>query len=238
MIFEEKFFPIETYNVGIDSAFRDRAKYPSASEYIIPFDNIFKNVVSVQLVFAVYEKNGVESYVNLHIEELSPNLVANTQAISGSFCQLPLMNTQNVYDTSMYKCIKTFEKPLAKLSRLTIRFIKANGEVYPMRDHFLKMEVRCLKFSGRTKEWSNNEMFTQSVSVYEPSMPKKKNGAAASVLIKVPAVYDMDVLKMAFRSASETLRASGLSQSAYKARYNELREEFKRLCEPLLSGGG
>lgn len=237
MIFEEKFFPIETFNVGIDSAYRDKTKYPSPSEYIIPFDNIFKNVVSVQLVFAVYEKNGVESYVNLYIEELSPNLVANTSAISGSFCQLPLINTQNIYESSMYTCIKNFDKPLAKLGRLTIRFLKASGEVYPMREHFLKLEVRCLRFGGKTKEWTNNEMFTQSVSVYEPTAVAKKKQAVStstSILLKVPDVYDIDILKTAFKSAAETLRMQGLPQGTYKKRYEELKEEFRRLAAPVL----
>lgn len=237
MIFEEKVFPIETYNVGIDSAFRDISKYPNASDYVIHFDTVFKNVVSMQLVFAVYEKNGTENYVNLYIEEMSPNLVANTSAISGSFCQLPLINSHNAYDTSMYKCIKSFEKPLAKLSRLTIRFLKATGEIYPMRDHFLKLEIQCLKFSGRTTEWKNNEVFAQSVSVFEPQITKNKFSCTPTTsrekLLNLPESYDLDLLKMSFKSASETLKAQFLPEKIYTQKYNQLKEEFKALLSAL-----
>ena len=235
MIFEEKLLPVETYNLGLDSNFRDMAKYPNAAEYVIPFDNIFKNVVSFQLVFAVYEKNGTESYVNLYIEEMSPNLVANTSAISGSFCQLPLINTQNVYETSMYKCIKTFEKPLAKLSRLTIRFLKANGDVYPMKDHFMKFEVQCMKFSGNTKEWKNNEFLAQGVTMYEPTVRPSAHAHANTneVILKVPDNYDIDMLKMALNSAIDVLKSQALPSEVYNQKYKQLKEEFKRLCMPL-----
>lgn len=226
MIFEEKFYPIETYNVGIDSSFRDMTKYPNSSEYIIHFENVFKSVVSVQLVFAVYEKNGIENYVNLYIEELSPNLISNSPHVSGSFCQLPMLHPQNTYNTSLYKCIKTFQMPLEKLSRFSIKFVKSNGETYAMREHFLKFEIQCLKLSGKTKEWSNNELFTQSISLYEPS-PR---------LLRVPDCYDMNILKTAFKSVSSQLKSQQLPASLYQTRYNELKEEFKSLASKLQKG--
>ena len=221
MIFEEKFFPIETFNVGVDSQFRDHEIHQTPSEYTVKFDTIFKNVVSFQLVFAVYEKNGVESYVNLVVDEMSPNLISNSNPVSGSFCQLPLISTLNTYNSSLYKCVKTFEKPLAKLSKLTIRFIKSDGSTYPMRDHFLKFEISCLKFSGgKTKEWTNNEMFTQSISMYEPS----------TKYINVPPNYSIDILKTAFKSACDQLRAQSLPSSTYKSKYEEIKGEFRKLA--------
>lgn len=226
MIFEEKFFPIETLNIGIDSQFRDFEKFPNPSRYTVDFESIFKNVVSFQLVFAVYEKNGVEPYINLSIEELSPNLISNSNAISGSFCQLPMITPLNTYNSSMYKCVKTFEKPLSKLAKLSIKFTRADGSEYPMRDHFLKFEVACLKFSGgKTKEWKNNEMFTQSVSVYEPTTKH----------IKVPSNYDMDMLKVAFKSACDLLRSHNLPSSTYKPRYDEIKSEFRKLAQGIAS---
>lgn len=224
MIFEEKFFPIETFNIGIDSQYRDLEKYASPSQYTISFESIFKNVVSFQLVFAVYEKNGVEPYVNLVIEEMSPNLISNSNPISGSFCQLPLISPLNTYNTSLYKCVKTFEKPLAKLSKLSIKFVKSDGTLYPMREHFLKFEISCLKFSGgKTKEWSNNEMFTQSISVYEPTTKH----------LNVPPKYDMAILKTAFKSACDMLRSQGLPQQVFKAKYNEIKAEFRTLAQDI-----
>lgn len=227
MIFEEKFFPIEVTNVGVDSSYRDKEKYPNPSEYTMNFETIFKNVVTVQLVFAVYERTGIDPYVNLWIDEMSPNLVSNSNHVSGSFCQLPLTASLNVYNSSMYKCSKTFEKPLAKLSKLTIRFLKGDGTPYPMKEHFLKFEVSCLKFSGKTKEWTNNEMFAPSISMYEPSL------TPASKIFNLPVTYDLDLLKTAFKSACDRLRAQQLPNATFIIKYEELKGEFKRLAGSL-----
>lgn len=227
MDYKEKKLPTETKHVGLDSRHRDITRFPTASQYTVYFDNIFQNVVSVSLVFAVYEKTGTELYVNLHIDEMSPNLISNSNHVSGSFCQLPMINSLNTYDTSMYKCTKQFEKPLAKLSKMTIKFINSQGQIYNMRDHFLKFEITCLKFIG--KEWANNELFTNTISV----MQLRGNAKSADnviVSIKVPPVYDMEILKMAFKSACETLRTYQLPSNVFNKKYNELKAEFKELA--------
>jgi hypothetical protein len=126
----------------------------------------------------------------------------------------------------MYKCIKTFEKPLSKLSRMTIRFINTNGEIYPIRDHFLKFEIQCLKFSGKVKEWKNNEVFTQSVSMYEPS-----SVASNKSYLNIPEKYDLEILKTAFKSACEQLRAQAYPKEVYNIKYNELKDEFRKYAQ-------
>jgi hypothetical protein len=230
MDYKEKKLPTETKHIGIDSRHRDITRFPTASQYTIYFDNVFQNVVSVNLVFAVYEKTGTELYVNLHIDEMSPNLISNSNHVSGSFCQLPMTSALNTYDTSMYKCIKQFEKPLAKLSKLTIKFINSQGDVYIMRDHFLKFEITCLKFIG--KEWANNELFTNTVSVMQ-LRDSTKSAENVIVSIKVPPVYDMEILKMAFKSACETLRTYNLPSSVFKKKYNDLKTDFKELASKV-----
>jgi hypothetical protein len=227
MDYKEKKLPTETKNIGVDSRHRDMTRFPNASQYTVYFDNVFQNVVSVSLVFAVYEKVGTDLYVNLHIEEMSPNLISNSNHISGSFCQLPMTNALNTYDTSMYKCTKQFEKPLAKLSKLTMKFINSTGELYDMHDHFLKFEINCLKFIG--KEWANNELFTNTISVMQ-LRGSTKTAENVIVSIKVPPEYDMGMLKMAFKSACETLRSYNLSSSVFNKKYNELKDEFKQLA--------
>ncbi len=231
MDYKEKKLPTETKNIGVDSRHRDITKFPNPSQYTVYFDNIFQNVVSVSLVFAVYEKTGTELYVNLHIEEMSPNLISNSNHVSGSFCQLPMTTTLNTYDTSMYKCTKQFEKPLAKLSKLTIKFINSNGDLYYMRDHFLKFEVSCLKFVG--KEWANNELFTNTISVMQLN-GYKKSADNVIVSIKVPPLYDMSILKTAFKSACDTLRSYNLPSTVFDKKYKELKEEFKQLAARIV----
>lgn len=229
MLFEDKEFPTYVKNVGIDSKYRDLTKYPSASEYVVVFDDVFHNIVSVQLVFAVYEKTGTETYVNLRIDELSPNLVANSSYITGSFCQLPMVQPVNVYDMSMFKTIKQFDRPLSKLGRLTIQFVDSDGKSYPMRDHFLKFEVVCLRFNSEAAEWNNNEMFSSRVTALQPS----RMGGDTAIKIIVPDRYDLNMLKNAFKAAYNKLKASNLAPGTSKAKYAELKNEFKLLASRL-----
>lgn len=231
MDYKEKKLPTDTKHVGVDSRHRDTTKFPTPSQYTVYFDNIFQNVVSVSLVFAVYEKTGTELYVNLHIEEMSPNLISNSNHVSGSFCQLPMTTALNTYESSMYKCTKQFEKPLAKLSKLTIKFINSRGEIHMMRDHFLKFEVSCLKFIGR--EWANNELFTNTISVMQLNGNKKLTDNVI-VSIKVPPLYDMDILKTAFKSACDTLRSYNLPPNVFEKKYKELKDEFKQLASRVV----
>jgi hypothetical protein len=231
MDYKEKKLPTDTKNVGVDSRHRDMTKFPTPSQYIVYFDNVFQNVVSVSLVFAVYEKTGTELYVNLYIEEMSPNLISNSNHVSGSFCQLPMTTALNTYDTSMYKCIKHFEKPLAKLSKLTIKFTTSSGEIYQMRDHFLKFEINCLKFIG--KEWANNELFTNTISVMQLNGYKKSSDNVI-VTIKVPPIYNMDILKTAFKSSCDTLRSYNLPANVFEKKYKQLKDEFKQLASRLV----
>ena len=231
MDYKEKKLPIDTKNIGVDSRHRDLAKFPTSSQYTVYFDNVFQNVVSVSLVFAVYEKTGTELYVNLHIEEMSPNLISNSNHISGSFCQLPMTEALNTYDTSMYKCIKHFEKPLAKLSKLTLKFINSKGELHPMRDHFLKFEINCLKFIGR--EWANNELFTNMISIMQLNGQKRTNDNVV-VSIQVPPIYDMQILKSAFKSACNTRRPYNPSRGVYEKKYKELKDQFKQLASQVV----
>jgi hypothetical protein len=231
MIYE---VPSQIFNIGIDSNFRDKSIYPNPSSYTISFDNVFKNVASVELVYAIYEKNGVDLYINMQVDELSPNLISNSNHISGSFCQLPLIHPLNSYDSSTYKSIKIFDKPLAKLSKFTIRFLKPDGSLYNMRDHMLRFEVNCMKMNGTPKEY--NEIISNSVNIMSSN---RGVGARAPVggvnidvysLFHLPEQYNMETLKMAFKSAADTLRAQVTDKQAYKTKYNELREAFKLLA--------
>lgn len=231
MDFRERKLPTDIKNVGIDSRYRDKTKFPTASEYIVNFENIFQNVVSVSLVFAVYEKIGTQLYVNMYIDELSPNLVSNSNHVAGSFCQLPMTSALNVYDTSMYKCTKMFEKPLSKLSKLSIKFIDADGIVQPMREHFLKFEVTTLKFIG--KEWVNNELFSNTISVMQLAGGNKSQINDVVVSIKLPERYDMEMLIIAFKSACDTLRSYNLPSAQFNQKYLQLKTEFKKLASQL-----
>lgn len=199
MILEETTFPTEVYHIGIDSKFRNKQKYPDAHTYVIDFENVYKNVVSVELVFAIYDRTSTDFYCNLHIDELGHNLDSNSTHISGSFTQLPMIQNVNTYDRSLYKSIKIFEKPLAKLGKLTIRFLNPDGKPYGIRDHFLRFEVTCMKFNS-TVEWKNLEMVSQTASMFHTV------SWDAEKVLGLPPGYDWDTLQTKFMKKAKAVR--------------------------------
>lgn len=137
---EVKTRPEKTY-VVVDSRFRDVTQYPNANSFVIDFDTPFKNVMSIELVYAVYDKLGTERYMNLYIPEISSFLKSNNNIIEGAFTQLPLVKHVNEYTSEKFKSIKSFDPPLAKLSRLTLNMISEKGQPYPIRDYFMRFEI-------------------------------------------------------------------------------------------------
>jgi hypothetical protein len=93
-------------------------------------------------VYALYPKHGNEFYTNLHIEEFSPNAISNNKYLEESFTQLPMIHYYNEYRSELSDKIgKSYEQPIRKLSKLTIKFIAYDGEKTVMGDHFLKFEI-------------------------------------------------------------------------------------------------
>ena len=144
MILEERILPVDVAYVSIDSRKRSEL-YPNPNNYVVPFDRVFQDVVSVELVYAIYPKFGDEDYVNLYIDELESNMISNCKEISGSFTQLPLLQPKNVYTREIYRSIRVFTTPLLKLGRFTIRFIGHDGRPYPIKEHLLRFEIQTLK---------------------------------------------------------------------------------------------
>ena len=137
---EVKTRPEKTY-VAIDSRFRDTTKYPNPNEFVVDFDTPFKDIMSIELVYAVYDKLGTERYINLNIPEIASFLKSNNNIIEGAFTQLPLVEHVNEYTTQKFKSIKIFNPPLAKLNRLTLNIVSEKGLPYPIRDYFMRFEI-------------------------------------------------------------------------------------------------
>jgi hypothetical protein len=210
--------PTETFNIGIDSEFRDKQKYPNPHTYTVAFDNVFKNVVSVELVLAMYGKFTIDQYINLCIEELSPNLESNSNYVRGSFTQLPLLDNLNRYDRGMYESVKVFEKPIAKLHKFTIRFITPSGQDYPIREHFLRFQVTCMR-SQAINEWKNLEVISKSIPVFSSGMFNPKE------VLGLPEVYSDEMLTKAFKEKARLYKG-------YDAvRYDECKRALKMLLE-------
>ena len=101
--------------IAVDSRYRDKGKYPDPNEFAVDIDPVFKNVVSIELVYAVYDKLGTEQYVNLCINEIDSYLVSNNSSIEGAFTQLPLTKPLNEYTSQKFRSIYVFPNPMAKI---------------------------------------------------------------------------------------------------------------------------
>lgn len=228
--YEEKVIPVETFYIFVDSRFRDTTTYISPSQYVINFENVFKNVITVELVYAIYGRSGQENekYVNLYIEELSPNIVSNHNASSGAFTQLPFHidnNSLYEYSNQTYSSIRKFEKPLMKLSKLSLTFLDKDKKIFPITDHILRFEVTCFRMNDNTEEWDNFRIISNSVRSTEPIIKKDPY-----VLLGVSqGRFDLNILANAFKQKAKTLRKSGMT----KASYDELKEAFTYLAKSL-----
>lgn len=133
----------ETVYVVVDSRYRDLSQYPDANHFAFDFDSPFKNVISIELVYALYDKVGNERYIHLCIPEIRTFLLSNDNKTSGVFTQLPLNNATNEYTCNQFRSVKVFNPPLSKLRRLTMSLVSADGKPYPIGDYFARFEIVC-----------------------------------------------------------------------------------------------
>lgn len=135
-----------TYYIAIDSRNRDKTKYPNPNSFVFDLADPLKNVISIELVYAIYDKIGTEKYINLQIPDLhSSNHLSNANAMEGAFTQLPLMNYVNEYTSNQFRSIHVFNPPIAKLGRMSFVLYTALGQPYLARDYFMRFEVVCAK---------------------------------------------------------------------------------------------
>jgi hypothetical protein len=228
--FNEKIVPTETFFVFVDSRYRDTSVHISPSQYIVDFDNVFKNVISVDLVHAMYGKTNTneEKYVNVHIEELNPNITSHINHSKGAFTQIPFYDPKDdvyEYSKTVYQSIRRFEKPLMKLSKLSITFLDKDGRLFPITDHILRFEVTCFKLNENTEEWDNFRLVSNSVRATEPVIKKDPY-----VLLGLQqGQFNLEMLVVAFRNKSKTLRTNGYNKGAY----DELKNAFSQLAATL-----
>ena len=151
---------LKTYLL-IDSRDRDTNIFSEPNAYIIPLENVVKNVTFVSLIYAVYPKHGTEFYTNLSIDEFAPNAVSNNRYLRDSFTQLPLLHYYNEYNAErLVHTSKHFDNPISKLGKLTINFFDFNGELSVMGEHLLKFEIEYICYDG------NPEMNTLSSNIF------------------------------------------------------------------------
>ena len=137
----------------IDSHDRDKNIYPNPDSYTIQLHDVLKNITYIKLVYAIYNKHGNNMYVNLHIEEFSPNAISNNQYLKDSFTQLPLIDYINEYKNEIiimdYESDKhLLNNPISKLTKITIKFIDNDGALYTVGEHMLKFRIEYYNHNG------------------------------------------------------------------------------------------
>jgi hypothetical protein len=132
----------------IDSRDRDIVMHPEPNSYVVQFDNIIKNLCEVELMYALYYKNDAEQYVNLQITEFLPDTISNNQYNRDAFVQLPLIDYINEFSSQRASALKIFQQPLSKLSRITIKFMKYDGTLVDIGEHFMKFRVTYYNYNN------------------------------------------------------------------------------------------
>lgn len=141
----------------VDSRFRDRGRYPEPHSYVIEVDDELRNVVHVELVHALFRRQGTENFVVLHVDELQPgmhqvatSMGGTSRGVNDAFTVIPLKDIVQEYNGGYthFRSVARFAQPLARLSRLTVSFTDYCGRPYSVGEHLLRFEVRVHSVGG------------------------------------------------------------------------------------------
>jgi hypothetical protein len=138
---------LKTTNLMIDSRDRDMRLYPEPNRYVVDLYDVLKNVVSVDLIYALYPKHGTEFYVNLNIDEVEQSNVGPNTHLLKAFAQLPLVSHINEIKNELRTLVE-LQRPIAKLAKFTISFTDHTGQLYDMSEHLLRFEIKSQIYDG------------------------------------------------------------------------------------------
>jgi hypothetical protein len=213
------------FTVFIDSRCRDMTQYITPSKYTIHFLTEFSNVVSVELVHAIYGKgNNTDKYTNLHIDEIESSVISHVKACHGAFTQLPFCNSHNVnelfeYTQSQFSCIHVLQQPLLNLSKLSFAFTDRDGSVFPIADHILRFNITCLKQIDTSNENNTVNNLQEHHIRIDPY-----------TLLGVSHInLNLDTLVDCFKMKAKELRRDGYTKDAYE----QLKSAFSFLAQTL-----
>jgi hypothetical protein len=210
---------METSIIFIDSKKRNTTEHISPSKYVYELPHEFNNIVSVELVYALYGKAGQDTnhmYVDMYIDELQPQVEGNKTP----FTQLPFFKSNDdlyEYNTNQYKSTCKFQRsPLSNLAHLTITFLDRSGRILPMTDHILRFEITTAPIES-----------VDTLSSVKQTLEDKKD--PYTLLGIVPGKYDITTLSTAFKNKASLLRREQFSTITY----DELKNAFATLVKSI-----
>jgi hypothetical protein len=127
------------YYLTVSSKDRDTTQHPSESNYVINFQQEFKNIHSVELIQAIVpDKNDVtnEPYLLLQIEELENFMISVDRNVSDAFAILQLCRptTPGTFiqiDKRIHEnVVKYFKTPKSTLARMSIKVTDCDGGLF------------------------------------------------------------------------------------------------------------
>lgn len=139
--------PRRTRTIVVDSRKRDAGSSPRPDSYSVKLSEELRAVESLELVYALYPSSGPDAYAHLFVDEAEDRgsvVALDASEVSGALAQLPMLAAVNEYTPARhYRALAVFRVPLARLSKLTVRFADAFGNPYPFLDHLLRFEAVC-----------------------------------------------------------------------------------------------
>lgn len=143
--------PERRRHIVVDSRMRNPSAHPRPSSYSVRLDEELRNVLSLELVYAVYHTVGTERYVHVFLEEARDRggVAGLAGGVGGAFTQLPMVDPVNEYTPARhYRSHVAFRAPLARLPSLTLRFTDAFGRPADMGEHMMRFEAVCEESQG------------------------------------------------------------------------------------------
>lgn len=136
---------VHTTTLYIDSRDRNDTVDSSTCHYTITFQQPIKNVTSLSLTNAYYDKNhskSAEPYASIVIDECVQNNLSSNENNGNAFAILPLRNIFTVSNSMKHLGEKKFVPPLESLKKLTIKIQKHNGSFCSnFGEHLFRFEV-------------------------------------------------------------------------------------------------
>lgn len=126
----------EIHYICINSSDRDATKYPKVNNYRIDFQDVFKNIHSIEIVSAsVANQNSVQTHPYLIVKfDGMDHLTFSNNNINKGFALFYLKPTTGAHVYPELGClqrnVRYFKTPLASLASISIQFFKPDGTVF------------------------------------------------------------------------------------------------------------
>lgn len=222
----------------IDSRLRDISKYITPAQYAFELETPLQNVMSIELVHAIYSKNDSnnEKYAYMCIKEVPiKRFLFTTQGNSFDgehiFTYLPFYKQSKdtieyEFNPRMLNTKYILEHPISKLSSLSISIIDKDGRLFPMQEHIMCFKVNIMNTNIDLHSNIAQDNLQKDNHVYDRVITK----SPYDIFGLTQGTFSLDMLVERFKHRANILRNSGKYSLS---EYEELKQAFKTLATSL-----